>query len=236
MGADGNVRVAAAARVTMIDRAGRRSRLSCPALPAPFHLAGRRPRLGRARRGAIGCGRGRDGRRRCGTRARELHGDATERGSPGETVENWLVRNGQTPRLREMLWDPLALAALNQPPARPRRRRSRACSPRCSASDPRAAAIALPTLPLHRDVCGAGARLHRSARRQGPHRRAGDASTSGRRSCAATRGDERIAAPVRHRGRAVVRVRATLFDAEVPALRDTIAIVRGGWRRGRSSP
>ena len=36
--------------------------------------------------------------------------------SPGETVENWLIRNGQTPRLREMLWDPLALAALNQPP------------------------------------------------------------------------------------------------------------------------
>ena len=36
--------------------------------------------------------------------------------SPEETVENWLVRNGQTARLREMLWDPLALAALNQPP------------------------------------------------------------------------------------------------------------------------
>ena len=34
--------------------------------------------------------------------------------SPGETVENWLVRNGQTPRICEMLWEPLAVAALNE--------------------------------------------------------------------------------------------------------------------------
>src|SRR5262249_56399359 len=47
---------------------------------------------------------------------RELHGSEVRAASPGETVENWLVRNGQTPRLRELLWDPLALAALNQPP------------------------------------------------------------------------------------------------------------------------
>jgi predicted NAD/FAD-binding protein len=37
--------------------------------------------------------------------------------SPGGTVDNWLIRNGQTARLREMLWEPLALAALNQPPS-----------------------------------------------------------------------------------------------------------------------
>ena len=29
-----------------------------------------------------------------------------------ETMENWLIRNGQTARLRELLWDPPALAAL----------------------------------------------------------------------------------------------------------------------------
>ena len=39
--------------------------------------------------------------------------------SPGETVANWLIRNGQTPRVCEMLWEPLALAALNQPPRSP---------------------------------------------------------------------------------------------------------------------
>jgi squalene-associated FAD-dependent desaturase len=80
---------------------------------------------------------------------RELEGSAVKAASPDETVENWLIRNGQTPRLRELLWDPLALAALNQPP-------QQAAAPLFSrvlaemfSDDPRAAAIALPTRPLH---------------------------------------------------------------------------------------
>ena len=94
--------------------------------------------------------------------------------SPGETVENWLVRNGQTARLREMLWDPLALAALNQPPA------VAAAPPfaRVLGGDVRRAireraAIVLPTRPLRRDVRRAGARVHRgvAAARCGPARR-----------------------------------------------------------------
>jgi predicted NAD/FAD-binding protein len=31
-----------------------------------------------------------------------------------DTVREWLVRNHQTPRLIDMLWEPLAVAALNQ--------------------------------------------------------------------------------------------------------------------------
>jgi hypothetical protein len=65
--------------------------------------------------------------------------------SPGETVENWLIRNGQTARLREMLWDPLALAALNQQP-------SHAAAPAFArvlaemfGPDPKAAAIRIQT-------------------------------------------------------------------------------------------
>ena len=38
-------------------------------------------------------------------------------------MEAWLIRNGQTPRIREMLWDPLALAALNQSPRQAAARR-----------------------------------------------------------------------------------------------------------------
>jgi zeta-carotene desaturase len=34
---------------------------------------------------------------------------------PDETVADWLRRHGQTPRLVELLWEPLAIAALNQP-------------------------------------------------------------------------------------------------------------------------
>ena len=63
-------------------------------------------------------------------------------------MEHWLVRNAQTPRLREMLWDPLALAALNQPA-------SHAAAPvfarvlaETFQADPSASAIALPLAPL----------------------------------------------------------------------------------------
>jgi squalene-associated FAD-dependent desaturase len=69
--------------------------------------------------------------------------------SPGETVESWLIRNRQTAVIREMLWNPLALAALNQPPAR-------AAAPpfvrvlgEMFGDDPRSAALVLPTRPLH---------------------------------------------------------------------------------------
>jgi hypothetical protein len=64
-------------------------------------------------------------------------------------VENWLVRNGQSVRLRELLWDPLVLAALNQPS-------NEAAAPTFArvlaemfGDDPGAAAIVLPTKPLH---------------------------------------------------------------------------------------
>jgi len=36
-------------------------------------------------------------------------------GPAGETLDRWFVRHGQTSRLRELLWEPLAVAALNQP-------------------------------------------------------------------------------------------------------------------------
>ena len=69
--------------------------------------------------------------------------------SPGETVENWLIRNGQTPRMRELLWDPLALAALNQPTDQAAAPTFARVLAEMFGADPRAAAIALPTKPLH---------------------------------------------------------------------------------------
>jgi squalene-associated FAD-dependent desaturase len=134
--------------VTMIDRSGRPTRLECPALPPPFHLiAGvmewdalswrdRFSLLGIAR--ALKLAR------------RQLRGETgVIAASPGETVESWLIRNGQTPRVREMLWDPLALAALNQRP-------EKAAAPpfaRVLASmfgdNARSAAIGWSNVPLH---------------------------------------------------------------------------------------
>src|SRR4030095_16570359 len=81
---------------------------------------------------------------------RELLPGATRKASsPGETVEHWLIRNGQTARLREMLWDPLALAALNQPPALAGAPPFARVLGEMFGGDARAAPIALPTKPLH---------------------------------------------------------------------------------------
>jgi squalene-associated FAD-dependent desaturase len=132
----------------MIDRAGKRTRLSCPALPPPFHLLAGifdwEALSWRDRLSVLGMGTPLKH-----ARQELLPGATRKAASPGETVEHWLIRNGQTPRLREMLWDPLALAALNQPP-------SQAAAPAFArvlaemfGDDPRAAAIALPTRPLH---------------------------------------------------------------------------------------
>ena len=142
-----HVRVQPELAVTMIDRTGHRSRLVCPTLPAPFHLLAGvmewdaldwRDKLAALRMATP-----------LGIARRQLAGGRDIAASPGETVDAWLVRNGQTERLREMLWHPLALAALNQQPevaAAPPFARVLA---EMFGSDPRASAIALPTRPLH---------------------------------------------------------------------------------------
>jgi squalene-associated FAD-dependent desaturase len=143
-----HVRLQPQLAVTMIDRSGRPSRLVCPALPAPFHLVAgilewdalswtdRLSVLGMA----VPLKNAR----------RELQpGAIAKAASPGETVENWLIRNGQTPRIREMLWDPLALAALNQSPQQAAAPPFARVLAEMFGADPRSAAIALPTKPLH---------------------------------------------------------------------------------------
>ena len=143
-----NVRVQPELRVTMIDRDERQSRLVCPPLPSPLNLL-----AGVMEWDALSW-TDRFAALRMTTPLR-LAKRALKPGanviaaSPEETVDNWLVRNGQTERLREMLWGPLALATLNQPP-------NRAAAPLFArvlaemfTGDPSAAAIALPTRPLH---------------------------------------------------------------------------------------
>ena len=100
--------------VAMIDRAGVRSRLECSSMRPPLNLlAGLvrwdalswTDRIAALRMGGVARGAGR------GFAPRQS-GDAVPR--PDETVRNWLVRRGQTPRIIEMLWEPLAVAAMNQ--------------------------------------------------------------------------------------------------------------------------
>jgi squalene-associated FAD-dependent desaturase len=98
--------------LTMIDERGRAFDLRCPPLPPPWHLiAGvlRWRALGLADR--ISAAR----MRRVIADARRIGPEALAAGvRPDQTVDGWLRAHGQTERLCEWLWRPLALAALNQ--------------------------------------------------------------------------------------------------------------------------
>ena len=171
IGAESNVRVQRHLAVDMIDRAGRWSRLACPALPSPFHLLagvmswkalGWRDRLAVLRmRAPMAAARAqrlsRRGRLPWPAEAAEQRRRQPAQGPPEgepydihreETVRQWLIRHRQTPRLIELLWEPLAVAALNQPID------SAAAAPFVSVlalmfgRDPRDAALALPLKPL----------------------------------------------------------------------------------------
>ena len=101
LGTDSQVRLQPGLSIDVIDRNGRASRLACPRLPAPLHLL-----VGTMRWDAIGW---RD--RLALVRLRHGGGSGAD---PRATVREWLAWHGQTPRLIEMLWEPLAVAALNQ--------------------------------------------------------------------------------------------------------------------------
>ena len=153
IGAASLVRVQPSLEVPSIDANGTYSVLACPQLPSPWHLLGGvmewqalawRDRLSVFRLGPV-----------IRTEQRRLAGrSARIAASPGETVENWLIRNGQSQRLRDMLWEPLALAALNQPP----REAGAAAFVRILAemfgAEPEAASIAFPAVSLEAMYAG----------------------------------------------------------------------------------
>jgi hydroxysqualene dehydroxylase len=108
LGTDGDVALQRDLAIEVIDRIGHRSRLACPSLPSPLHLLAGvmrwdaitwTDRLALWRMRGVLAGRD-DGR-----------GRTT---SASETVRQWLERHGQTAKLIELLWEPLAVASLNQ--------------------------------------------------------------------------------------------------------------------------
>jgi len=111
IGAEGDVRLEERLDLEIVDRRGQRSRLISASLPPPLHLVGgllRWPALGWSdKRAAL----------RAGLALRRLAGSERDRSGGGQqTVNEWLRAHGQTPRLSEVLWEPLAVAALNQSP------------------------------------------------------------------------------------------------------------------------
>jgi squalene-associated FAD-dependent desaturase len=131
-------------KVSMIDSAGHHSVLSLPALPSPLNfLAGVLGwdalswservsvlKIGRLLRPSSSpAAAGRDTR------------------SP-QTVREWLVKNGQAPRLLELFWEPLALAALNQSIDQAEASSFQRVLEKVFGPDPAAAALVLPAVPL----------------------------------------------------------------------------------------
>ena len=133
-------------QLTMTDGPAQVFRLACPSWPPPWHLVGGlmtwpalswsdRIRAGRVARVIL--------------RARRRGAPAVVADVPvNQTVSEWLRARGQSARLIDWLWRPLAIAALNQSP-------DVAAAPlfvRVLADlfgpDPADAAIALPTVPL----------------------------------------------------------------------------------------
>jgi squalene-associated FAD-dependent desaturase len=211
-----SVRLQRELAVTMIDGAGRRSRLSCAALPPPLHLL-----AGLFEWSALSWADRFAALRMAGplkAARRALRPGATlAAASPGETVEAWLVRNGQTARLREMLWEPLALAALNQPAHKAAAPVFARVLAEMFGGTSEHAAIALPTKPLH-EMYAEPAR--RFIERRGGVVRTGSAATLARGSAAAL---EARAGDERWRGEAIVAAvpwfaLGGLIDSSVPEL------------------
>jgi squalene-associated FAD-dependent desaturase len=147
IGTLGRVDVQPQLRVTLIDPRGGRSTLACPPLAPPLHLlAGLFEWSALSWRDRL-AGMRMAGPLRIAQRALQGRSDRIA-ASPGETVHDWLVRNGQTDRLIEMLWTPLALAALNQSPREAAAPVFARVLAEMFGSDPGSAAIAVPSVPL----------------------------------------------------------------------------------------
>jgi squalene-associated FAD-dependent desaturase len=137
VGAGDRVKWQSGLKVAMIDRAGRHSELSLPALPSPLNfLAGVLAwdalswpeRFSVLKIGSL------------------LRSGRTE--PFGYSVREWLLKNGQAPRLLELFWEPLALAALNQSIDQAEALHFLRVLERVFGPDPAAAALVLPAVPL----------------------------------------------------------------------------------------
>ena len=148
IGAEKNVQLQPAMAVPFLDLQGTRSELRCPPLPPPLHLV-----AGVLRWTALPLADRLSVLRMAGplmsARKKIARDPAAVLATDSVTVSEWLQRAGQGSRIREWLWDPLAVAALNQAPDAASattfvRVLAELFGPRASDS-----ALALPVVPLH---------------------------------------------------------------------------------------
>jgi squalene-associated FAD-dependent desaturase len=150
VGAEGNVRRQPTLSVPFLDRSGHRSVLHCPPLPSPWHLLAGilrwdalswRDRLS-ALRMALPMRAARRALDRTGSVVSAVNGDVT--------VSRWLIAQRQSEPLIAWLWEPLAIAALNQSPDEARAEPFVRVLAEMFGPDASASAVLLPTEPLDR--------------------------------------------------------------------------------------
>jgi len=137
IGAGDRVKWQTGLKLSMIDRQGQHSVLSLPALPPPLNfLAGilSWDALSWAERFSV---------LKIGGRLR-----SPKNGPINLSVHDWLLKNGQAPRLLELFWEPLALAALNQSIDQAEATTFLRVLERVFGPDPSASALVLPAVPL----------------------------------------------------------------------------------------
>jgi len=148
IGAEDRVAVQPSLEVPYLDAAGRKSVFRCPRWPAPLHLVG----------GVFGWGalpwREKLGTLRLAPDLRMPRDGRPDRSiarvfGPEITVAGWLDRRSQRGRIRTWLWEPLAVAALNQAPAEAAAAPFVRVLQLMFAGSRTDASIALPLRPLH---------------------------------------------------------------------------------------
>lgn len=143
VGAEDRVRVQPSLDVPFVDILGRKTRLNCPDLPAPLHLFG----------GLLNWEAMRWRDRWAAARVWRAVTIRRARGEPipeALTVRDWLLQLRQTRRLRDMLWEPLAVAALNEPADTASAEAFAEVLALMFADGARNSAIVLPQVPLDR--------------------------------------------------------------------------------------
>jgi squalene-associated FAD-dependent desaturase len=172
--------------VTMVEEGGRRSTLRLPPLPAPVHLLA----------GVLAW----DGLS-WGQRLSVIHAGTSivsatkRRAGSRETVRDWLRTHGQAARLIELFWEPLALAALNQPIGQAAADTFLEVLTRMFGPEPDRASLVIPAVPLdqlYAEPARAWLRAHGSEVRTGATARI---VVDGERLCGVEVAGQRIAAP-----------------------------------------
>ena len=147
IGAAGHVTRARSLSVPFLDRNGRRSELRCPRLPSPLHLLAGvllwNAMPLRDRMSALKMAAPLRAARATLTQTGRIAIDGTS------TVSKWLREHGQSARLTEWLWEPLAVAALNQSPDEAAAEPFIRVLAEMFGPDADASALVLPNRPLH---------------------------------------------------------------------------------------